>query len=100
MPNGGARKGSGRKPKREKYLTAIAKAEKRCADHLPVLIDNMERLADGVIVQEEDCNGRQRIYSRPPDRQANEYLINRVAGKPVEQLQHDYEARITLVMDD
>ena len=83
--NGGARPGAGRKPKAEKYETAINRAEKRIADRLPELIDNMFRLAEGVTVQEVDEEGGVLVYSKPPDRQANEYLINRILGKPTER---------------
>lgn len=83
--NGGARSGAGRKPKAEKYETAINRAEKRIADRLPELIDNMFRLATGVIVQDTDDEGETLIYQKPPDYKANEYLINRILGKPTER---------------
>jgi hypothetical protein len=89
MPRGGKREGAGRKPKREKYSGAINKAEKRIADKLPELIGNMFELAAGVTISEPDDNASdgsgKRIYTRPPDRQANEYLINRILGKPTER---------------
>jgi hypothetical protein len=58
----------------------------------------MLRLADGVTVQEEDDKGKERIYSRPPDRATNEYLINRIMGKPTEVQR--IEAEITDRRDD
>jgi hypothetical protein len=82
---GGARPGAGRKPKGIKSLTPIATAEGRIVDRLPQLIDNLFSLADGVTVQEETPQGGPRVYTRPPDRQANEYLINRIMGKPTER---------------
>ncbi len=84
--NGGARPGAGRKRKDEKFKAPIAKAEKRIADRLPQLIDNLFELADGVTVQETDPKtGATTVYTRPPDRQANEYLLNRIMGKPTER---------------
>lgn len=57
MPQGrgGAGRGQGRKPKATKYESSIIKAEKRAADKLPDIIDNLFRLADGLqeVVQEE-----------------------------------------------
>ena len=85
MANGGARPGAGRKKKAEKFETAIGKAERRICDRLPELIDNLFVLAKGVVVQEIDDDGVVDVYSKPPDRQANEYLINRIMGKPTER---------------
>lgn len=46
----------------------------------------MERLANGVLVQDVNpITGERYVYQEPPNRQANEYLINRVMGKPVER---------------
>ena len=64
--------GPGRRKKADKFARPIAQAEKRIADHLPELIDNMLRLASG----------------DPPDRAANEYLLNRIMGKPIERQEH------------
>jgi hypothetical protein len=87
--NGGARPGAGRKPRAELHARPIKVAEKRIADRLPLLIDNLFTLADGVTIQEEDEDGNPRIYSRPPDRHANEYLVNRILGKPTERSESD-----------
>lgn len=76
---------AGRPPKADKYAGAISKAEGRIAKNLIRYIENMEALADGIYV-EELINGEIRmVFKRPPDRQANEYLINRVMGKPTER---------------
>lgn len=83
--NGGARPGAGRKSKAVKYAGQVVEAENRIADRLPALIDNMFALADGVTVQEATYDGTTRVFTRPPDRQANEYLINRILGKPTER---------------
>lgn len=74
----------GRPRKREKHAGAIAKAEQKIAQKLPTLIDNMLLLANGVTVSEV-IDGMPVIYTRPPDRAANEYLINRIMGKPIER---------------
>lgn len=84
--NGGARPGSGRKPRAEKFESVITKADKRIASNLVRYIENLERLADGVTVQEVDKRtGAEIVYTCAPDRQANEYLINRIMGKPTER---------------
>jgi hypothetical protein len=83
--NGGARPGAGRKPKDEKFKQPIAKAEKKIADKLPWLIDQMMELAEGVIVQEFVREGVPRIYQRPPDYKAIAYLTDRIMGKPTER---------------
>lgn len=75
----------GRPPKAEKFAGAIAKAEARIAKNLVRYIENMEALADGVLVEEVSADGERTVYQRPPDRAANEYLINRVMGKPTER---------------
>lgn len=72
--------GPGRPRTAVKHAGPIAKAEKQIADRLPSLIENLFILADGVTVEEDGI-----VYRRPPDRQANEYLINRILGKPTER---------------
>lgn len=89
--NGGWRPGSGRKPKKEKYNAAIQAAEGQIRDRLPMLIDKLFELAEGVTVQELKADGSPLIYTRPPDRQAAEYLVNRVMGKPVEKQEHGWD---------
>src|SRR5947209_4218827 len=83
--HGGARAGAGRKAKAVKFARPIAAAEKRIADRLPHLVDKLLELADGVTVSEIDAKGEERVYLRPPDRQAAEYLLNRILGKPTER---------------
>lgn len=85
MPSGGARPGAGRPRKADAYARPIARSEKRIADKLPWLIDQMFSLAEGVTVQEADGHDGFRIYSRPPDRQAISYLVDRVMGRPTER---------------
>lgn len=87
--HGGARPGAGRKPKREVFEGEITKADRRLAKNLIRHIENMERLANGILVQETNTKtGATFVYVASPDRQANEYLINRVMGKPIERQQH------------
>lgn len=110
---GGRREGAGRPRKADKYAGAIAKAEKRIADQLPGLIDNMLHLAYGGYERIEEQwtpagslwlgSGdslrpmypqlepgalvlvKRTITIADKDRLANEYLINRIMGKPIER---------------
>jgi len=116
--NGGARPGAGRKPKRQKHATAIARAEKQICDHLPELIDLQMSRARGVLLvnteqevgalltmlqQEFGDNDDVRslkekieqIFTREPDERALEYLINRIMGKPTERKELSGELGIT-----
>lgn len=83
---GGKRAGAGRKPRAERFATAIQRSEKRIADRLPDIIDRLFELADGVEVQDKE-----RVYSTPPDFRAASYLIDRILGKPTQAV----EAQIT-----
>jgi hypothetical protein len=104
---------SGRPRKTDKYGRAIARAEKKIADRLPELIDNMFVLASGGYARVEEQwapagslwvgsgDSLRRMYPEKEldelvlvrrtasiadrDRQANEYLINRIMGKPIER---------------
>lgn len=132
MGNGGARPGSGRKAKAEKFAGPIAEAEQRIADRLPLVIDNLEAIADGnaprveerwepagsIVVERLalDSNGNQiydnkgnpatvktlafpdkpademvlverKVVTAGPDFKANEYLANRILGKPTEAIE-------------
>lgn len=82
--HGGKRPGAGRKPTRERFASNVTKAEKRIADRLPDLIDNLFELAEGVTVQEIDGHGNRKVYDRPPDFRAASYLLDRILGKPVQ----------------
>lgn len=86
---GGRRPGAGRKPKafhRVINETPIQAAESKIRDRLPWLVDKMLELAEGVEVKEIDRKGNTRIYSTIPDRQAIEYLIDRIMGKPTQPI--------------
>lgn len=84
--NGGARPGAGRKPRDEKFKVPIAKAEKRIADKLPMLIDKALELAEGVHVEDFNIVTMQTtVYQKPPDLGAIKYLVDRIMGKPTER---------------
>ncbi len=93
--HGGARQGSGRKRVRDVFERPIRRAEQQIADHLPALIENLLVLANGVTVEGTASTGGTTIYTRPPDRAANEYLINRLLGKPTEMA----ESEVSLSVD-
>lgn len=113
---GGARPGAGRKPQAVKFASELARLDKRIAKHLATYVDNMDVLANGGYARVEEQwapagslyvgSGEfmRRMYPEKPvdelvlikrtvsiadkDRQANEYLINRIAGKPTERKEH------------
>lgn len=121
MASGGTRPGAGRKRKADKYQPQINKAEKRIADRLPQLIDNLMHLADGgysrvkekwapagtVLVGAGEM--QRKAFPKLPDdelvmvervteiadkdRAANEYLINRVMGKPTERVEQEVDVK-------
>lgn len=85
--HGGARPGAGRKPKPIKHETAINRAEKQIKDRLPDIVDAQLKLALGVKVlrYNETSGDEEEIYTTLPDRQAGQYLINRIMGAPVQK---------------
>lgn len=80
---------SGRKPTREKYASAINKAERRICDRLPDLIDYLFDLAEGAWVEELTADGVRRVYKQRPDFKAASYLTDRVMGKPVQAVENE-----------
>lgn len=93
--------GPGRPKKRDLHAGAIAKAEKQIRDKLPSLIENMIKLADGVFVEEYNVvTGARQVYQEKPDRAANEYLINRILGKPTERKEHTFPKPLNEMTDD
>lgn len=102
--SGGKRAGAGRKPKAEKYATAINRAEKRIADRLPELVDRLFELAEGVRVEELSLDGKSNVYQRPPDFKAASYLLDRILGKPTQAVEAEVETdgrlRIVVEYDD
>lgn len=104
---------TGRPRRADKFARPIARAEKQIADQLPALIENMLYLAHGGYERiEEEWQPAGLVYvgsgefarrafpdlpdDEPvlvkrkrsvadKDRQANEYLLNRILGKPTER---------------
>jgi hypothetical protein len=107
MPSGGARPGAGRPRTADKFKRPIARAEKRIADRLPLLIDKHFELAEGVSVLDdilavpallkalqaagtdaekvsEIAETFRQMYLHPPQFKSLEYLVNRIMGRPTE----------------
>lgn len=83
--NGGRRPGAGRKPKIEKHISAINKAEKQIKDRLPDIIDALMDLALGTKAFKVLEGGGVVAYTTLPDRAAGQYLADRIMGKPVQK---------------
>lgn len=83
---GGKRPGSGRPPKRVINESPIRAAERKIADRLPWLVDKLMELAEGIHEEKAIGDGAVMVYKRPPDRQAAEYLIDRIMGKPTQPI--------------
>jgi hypothetical protein len=66
--------------------TPIRAAERKIADRLPWLLDKLFELAEGIYEQKEIADDVVIVYKRPPDRQAAEYLVDRVMGKPTQPI--------------
>jgi hypothetical protein len=89
--HGGAREGAGRKAKPDKFKVPIAKAEKKIADKLPMLIDKALELAEGVLIEDFNIVTMETsIYQKPPDLGAIKYLVDRIMGKPTERKEHSF----------
>lgn len=97
-PKGGARPGAGRKPKAEKYARPINAAEKKIADHLPLIVDALLELAQGVHVEATTPEGEPIVYQKPPDRGAAEYLLDRIMGKPMQRQEISGDATKPIVV--
>ncbi len=98
--HGGQRPGAGRPTKTATKLRAeiIAEADKAICDNLPKLIANMIYLANGgyerVEEKHTDDEGlgilsltERKITIAEPDRGANQYLIDRILGKPKQAIE-------------
>ena len=82
--NGGARKGAGRKPKAVRFATQINRAEKRIADRLPRLVDNLFELADGGYLREKKVyKPAGLIYLDLPERNRDGTLRMDTNGHPI-----------------
>jgi hypothetical protein len=85
--NGGPRPGAGRKPKADKYVADINKAEKKIRDKLPDIVDAQIGLALGVVVKEfNPITQEDYFYKTVPDRAAGQYLMNRIMGAPLQKI--------------
>lgn len=82
--HGGARPGAGRPPKHVINESPIRAAEKKISDRLPWLVDKLMELAEGIHEEKMIGENVAIVYKRPPDRQAAEYLIDRIMGKPTQ----------------
>jgi hypothetical protein len=91
MEWGGARTGSGRKPKAQLSRISIRRAERMIRDPLPEIVDALLVLALGVTVQQTDPKKGEtvRVYTRAPDFTAAAYLMDRIMGKPRERSERD-----------
>jgi hypothetical protein len=85
--HGGARAGAGRKRRAVKWAGPIAAAEQKIVDRLPALLENMMLLADGVVVEKADAEGGVDVYQTPPCRMSNQYLIDRILGRPTQAVE-------------
>jgi Family of unknown function (DUF5681) len=83
---------NGRPRRADRYADQIAALDNMIADALPGLLANLMTLANGVMVKETDDDGVVDIYAKPPDRKANEYLINRIAGTPTQRIEADIDS--------
>jgi hypothetical protein len=94
---GGPRPGSGRKPKATRLVVSDVNRLTRdqVEEWLPKLLSNLKILADGGFERVEEKFSRnqagdlvlieRKVSIAEPDRAANEYLINRLLGKPTER---------------
>lgn len=89
-----AKKVAGRVSPVERYAGQIAELEGKIVDRLPDLYEAMMSLALGQATEEvlDIKTGDMRVRRLAPDRQAAEYLVNRIAGKPQERRHLEVEA--------
>lgn len=111
--HGGARPGAGRKPTSELYAPEIAAAKRKCADHLPELLENLLELARGGYLRtkekwerrgaitkkiyEYDDNGVPHMLEKPayPDHPDQDELV--LTERTTETADMDRAANIYLV---
>lgn len=93
MPKGGPRPGAGRPKKAKLYENPIRQAEDKIKDRLPWVVDKLFELAEGVWVESTEIEGARVVYQKPPDRQACEYLMDRIMGKPTQPVEFRERAR-------
>jgi len=66
-------------------LATIAEVEAKIGTKVLALVDRLVELSEGVTVQETDRHGETKIYTRPPDRDATRYLLDRFMGRIAER---------------
>lgn len=123
MPAGGRRPGAGRKTKQpdgstDLFVKALAKnvnAHGADLGELSIavqnggnclvrailarqneLVDAMITLSLGVTVQEVDEEGHATVYTKPPDRQALQWLLEKAHGKPTVKTETKHETQISI----
>lgn len=88
---GGKRIGAGRPPKRVVYESPIRVAERQIADRLPWIVGKLMELVEGIHEEKTIGDGAVMVYKRPPDRQAAEYLVDRIMGKAAQPIDVTYQ---------
>jgi hypothetical protein len=100
--HGGRRAGAGRKTPEARKARADfnAATAETLAAWLPDLLRNLKRLADGGYERVEEkfeadpavpgvlVLVERKVETAEPDRAANEYLVNRLLGKPMQAVEH------------
>lgn len=66
---------------------AIRRTETYVTKNLPKYIKKLEELARGVTVLKVNKRGETVVYTKAPDRQALEYLVDRGMGKPPQRFE-------------
>ncbi len=90
-----------------KKAEAQAVLIKRVGKHYPEILESMAEAAKGIYREEfvdiiDPVTGRKtgmkkiKIYQEEPDTRAAEYLINQIAGKPKESVEHTGQVSLTM----
>ena len=90
--NGGARLGAGRKKQVVKFASENELACAKISEKLPQLLDSMLTLCQTHTEIGYTKDGTPYEMTVKPDRQAIEYLLNRLLGKPTETMRGGIEA--------
>jgi len=93
---GGRRPGAGRPAKHIIYESPIRVAEAKIRDRLPGIVDKLLELSEGIYEEKPMGDEMVIVYRRRPDRQACEYLLDRLMGKPKQGVEHGGEVDVTL----
>lgn len=88
---GGRRVGAGRPPKYVVHQSPIRAAETKITDRLPWIVDKLFELVEGIHEERTIGENAVIVYKRAPDRQAAEYLIDRVMGKAAQPIDVTYQ---------